>query len=269
MVAAALGVLGAVVIAVLSAAFTRGLERQRQRSSLESQAVVDIGRAIAMTALGAEITRADARVLFADARLRLAAYGGEKAAEAFAHFLDARASTDTAEGRAALVAMVKAVRRRRIAGRTQLDDATIEQLLFGVSAPALGGIETWNVQVARIRSELPVAPPHSGAGGRGLASEAEARSAIDASFARIEQGLRALLATSVVGNTLESLGAEDLARLALERGLIDAGIAHSIGGLAVLRDLARFAAPGTGLDPHKADEFDAMARAVLYALEQR
>ena len=90
-------------------------------------------------------------------------------------------------------------------------------------------------------------------------------SAIESSFGRIDGRLRELLATSLVGAG-ETITTDALVRMGLERGLFDAGTAHAIGGLLILRDLAESAPPGRGVDADKADEFDTMVRAVLYTL---
>src|SRR5207302_6134679 len=92
--AAALGVLSTLAVTVVSASLAIRLERQKQRALLEAQAVIDVGSAIAMVAVGSNVADRDkAMVLFAHAKLRLAAYGSGEAAHALGMFIERGAST--------------------------------------------------------------------------------------------------------------------------------------------------------------------------------
>ena len=264
--AALLGVVGGLVVAMVSGWLATRLERQKQRAGLEAQAVVDVGRAIAMTAITSEPgAREHARILFADAKLRLAAYGRGEAARALGTFIDAGASTSTSEGRHALVQMVQAVRRRTLPLRgRRLDWPVVETLLFGEAVPGLGGIDSWEQAAAQVRADIAVVPDGVG---RVPAPPADGSvaSAIAASFAKVEERLRRLLLAADVdpGN----LRGDQLAGLAMERRLIDGQTAHAVGGLQVMHDLAVTLPEGQRDDPQRAAEYAALVAGTLYAMD--
>ena len=186
---------------------------------------------------------------------------------AVGRFIEAGATTTTPASRAAMVAMVQAIRKGGVLRPNRLDDQIVDLLLFSVAAPSVSGIPGWDAQFEKVKREieiemaapLPGAVPFQHDPGDAWAT------AINAAFGRIESRLKDLLATSLVGRD-DTIEGDELVRMALERGVVDAATAHSIGGLMILRDLAVSAPPDRTVDPDKVAEFDALASAVLYTL---
>jgi len=263
-----LGAAGALAVAIVSGSLAVRLERRKQRAILEAQAVVDVGRAIAMTAIASDPgDREAAMVLFADAKVRLAAYGSSDAARAIAAFIDAGASTSDPDGRDALMHMVQAVRRRTLPLRgRRLDARTVESLLFGPAVPGLGGIDSWEFTAAvRVRANVAVPPASTEPGALQAPTGGSNASPIAASFGQIEDRLRTLLMNSGIGGIPTS--GDQMAGVAFENGLIESKTAIAIGGLEVMLDLALNAPPDTWVDQQRAAEYAAMVAGVLYAID--
>lgn len=90
-------------------------------------------------------------------------------------------------------------------------------------------------------------------------------SAVAGAYGKVSDRLVDLL-TSVGVEHFESRDALDLAKSALEHGIVTEQSVHTVEGLSILMNLSRAGGSGTGLSPEKAAEFLNLAAATIYSL---
>lgn len=167
---------------------------------------------------------------------------------------------------AAMVVVVVMLRRPLIA----LLEAPLRRFKLG---PAGFELE-WAHAAGRVRGELPpVAGPAPGElTGREfrqemlrLAEDASPAAAVVASLGRVEDALRAMLTAAGV-EAPKTANATELVRLARRHDLVDDPSVNAVEGLGVMHMLGVLDDGGRHLDLRRAEEFIALAEAVLFTL---
>jgi hypothetical protein len=126
---AALPLLGVVIGAALQSWFGRSAEREKQLETAKSQAYADYLRAVAAAAHSrSDEDLRDALRAAADAKARIAVYGGSEVISALARFDESGANLGSAASRATFVALVTTMRSTSPTAQ----ERDIETVLFGV-----------------------------------------------------------------------------------------------------------------------------------------
>jgi hypothetical protein len=98
-----------------------------------------------------------------------------------------------------------------------------------------------------------------------LAQDASPIAAVVASLAKVETALREILAAQAI-HDLHGLNAQQLVRLAKQRGIVDDATVNAVDGLSVMHTLAVLDGGGTRLDLQRTLEFVSLTEAVLFTL---
>ena len=126
--------LGGVLLgAGLQYLFGRALETQRQLALQRSQSYVDYFKALALVR---NDRSKEVLSLAADAKTRICIYGSGKVIDCLSNFEAVGANTNSADGRTAIVLLLKEMRAD--IGRTEriIDDSHLQDVLFGSNQAA-------------------------------------------------------------------------------------------------------------------------------------
>lgn len=126
---AAYSLVGVLVGAGMQYLFGRALKSERQLAMQKGQAYADFFKAVAQAAQHGRSPEVSS--LAADAKVRACIYGSEPVVSCLSAFESAGAKTDTADGRAAIIALLNAMRADIGRMNRALSSSQIEPILFG------------------------------------------------------------------------------------------------------------------------------------------
>jgi hypothetical protein len=157
--------------------------------------------------------------------------------------------------------------------RRDIGSALTGQVKRWKAGPAGLEVEYWERTVAEARQQLPAGAEQRAidtlagglAGELGPVAQAAPSVALMEAFARVELVLRQMTKGLEAPESLERMGARQLAVVARRSGRIGDQTLNAINGLSVMRNLAAHGRAGD-LDAERALEFVHLADGVLYAL---
>jgi hypothetical protein len=251
---------------VLGARLTRRNDRRSRADDLLARALSDAVAAISDVAAG---TVPNAMASYGSAVARIALHGPPEVVQAWRYFQD-DATTATEDGRSRLVTALQAARKQL--GHGSVSDRELHVLLFGPGGVGpvefqalLSSVQAAMETTSRTQPRQPpgVTPAMDDLAGTASSDPAMA---VFQGYIRLERALHELL-LSTGSKPDERRATTELARQAVDKGLITPETLNAFEGLTVLRNLVAHGR-GEEVTEERARDYLTLVDALLFAIRQ-